>query len=320
MSNTESVDALTDENGALLAAVLDQTHDCIKLLDRDGVIQYVNGQGARLMELSSPSDLLGKSYIERWPKDVRSKVSDALDAAGQGQLGRFTASRLTNGAVSWWDVTVSPVQAPNREIIHFVTIARDMTTEVRERDRVEAISLEMRHRLKNSLAVASGIIMLSARGTPELESFARQIASRLAQLSDVQALVLDPATEQMLDEYVPMLAGAYGNNALLKFGSLPHVKLGDRAMQALALCFGELATNSLKYGAMRNGNQVRVDGVSHSNNVTLTWLEETAFQDPRSGGRGLRLIERLVETAGGSFKREVGGEMMRATMTLPLEH
>ena len=39
MSNTESVDALTDENGALLAAVLDQTHDCIKLLDRDGVIQ-----------------------------------------------------------------------------------------------------------------------------------------------------------------------------------------------------------------------------------------------------------------------------------------
>lgn len=106
MSATEGLEALIEETGALLATVLDQTHDCIKLLSPDGVIQYVNGQGARLMELSSPSELIGQSYLERWPEEVRPKISDALNAARQGQLGRFTASRLTNNALSWWDVTV----------------------------------------------------------------------------------------------------------------------------------------------------------------------------------------------------------------------
>lgn len=320
MGATEGLEALIDQTGALLATVLDQTHDCIKLLSPDGVIQYVNGQGARLMELSSPSELIGQSYLERWPNDVRSRISDALNAARQGQLGRFTASRLTNNSLSWWDVTVSPVKAANGEVTHFVTIARDMTTEVRERDRVETISLEMRHRLKNSLTVASGIIMLSARGRPELAEFTRQIINRLAQLSDVQALFLDPTTAQTIDEYVPLLAGAYGDNALLRFGNLPRVKLGDRAMQALALCFGELATNSLKYGALRNGNPVNIDGVAQNDSVELTWREDTVFEKPRLGGRGLELIKRLVETAGGSFNREIGEKSMRATMILPLGH
>lgn len=162
--------------------------------------------------------------------------------------------------------------------------------------------------------------MLSARGRPELADFTRHIVARLAQLSDAQALVLDPTSDQSLDKYVPLLVGAYGDNALLRFGTLPQVKLGDGAMQALALCFGELATNSLKYGALRNGIPVDVDGVARGDNVELTWREDTQFETPRPGGRGLQLIERLVETAGGSFNREISEKSMRATMVLPIEN
>lgn len=152
---------------ALLAAVLDQTHDCIKLLDLDGTIRHVNRQGALAMELSSPSVLIGQPYLERWPEGARAEAKRALAAARKGAPARFTASRpRLNGRPSWWDVTVSPVRAADGAITQFVTIARDMTVEVEERQRVEAISLEMRHRLKNALTVASGIVMMGAPGAP----------------------------------------------------------------------------------------------------------------------------------------------------------
>jgi PAS domain S-box-containing protein len=315
---TENIEALVDSEGALLATVLDQTHDCVKLLDLDGIIQYVNRQGALAMELSSPSELIGQSYLARWPEEVRPVLEDALAAARDGELGRFTASRpQPNGLPSWWDVTVSPVRASSGAITHFVTIARDMTAEMLERERVEAIGLEMRHRLKNALTVASGIVMLSARGRPEVSDFASEIATRLGQLASVEALILNPDADKNLAQMVPALAAAYGSNAGLDFGALPEVQLSDQAMQAVALCCGELATNSLKYGALRNGGRVRIDGEARDGHVELSWCEDTDFGTARPGGQGLHLIERLIRTASGTFKREIGPGQMRATMTLP---
>jgi PAS domain S-box-containing protein len=316
---TGEIETLVDSEGALLATVLDQTHDCVKLLNLDGLIEYVNRQGALAMELSSPSELIGQSYLARWPEEVRPKLERALAAAHSGELGRFTASRpQPNGAPSWWDVTVSPVRGSTGAITHFVTIAREMTAEVTERERVEAISLEMRHRLKNALTVASGIVILSARGRPEVSDFANEIAVRLGQLSNVQALILDPEADKSLGQMVVALAGAYGSNAALEFGTLPEVKLSDRGMQALALCCGELATNSLKYGALRNGGRVRIDGETRDGIVELSWCEETEFGAARPEGQGLHLIERLIRTAGGTFRRVIDAGQMRAIMTLPL--
>jgi two-component sensor histidine kinase len=210
------------------------------------------------------------------------------------------------------------VRASSGAITHFVTIAREMTAVVLERERVEAISLEMRHRLKNALTVASGIVMLSARGRAEVSDFASEIATRLGQLASVEALILDPHADKSLAQMVPALAAAYGSNAGLDFGTLPEVQLSDQGMQALALCCGELATNSLKYGALRDGGRVRIDGEARDGFVELSWCEETDFGRARPGGQGFHLIERLIRTAGGTFRREIDPGLMRATMMLPL--
>jgi len=305
---------------AVLAAVLDQTHDCIKLLDLDGTIRHVNRQGALLMELSSPAALIGQSYVDRWPQEARSLAKRALAEAAKGSPARFTASRpRANGKPSWWDVTVSPVHDSDDTITHLITIARDMTVEVEERQRVEAISLEMRHRLKNALTVASGIVMMQARGRPEIRKFASDVVTRFGQLAAVQASVLDPEADRTIPRIVALLTEAYGDAARLEFGELPDVRLGHQAMQALALCFGELATNSLKYGALRDGRPVRIAGRLADDLVELEWTEETMFGTARPGGQGLGLMERLIGTAGGSFMRQVTDGCMTAFFRLPIE-
>ncbi|HEX8412390.1 MAG TPA: PAS domain-containing protein [Sphingomicrobium sp.] len=316
---TDRIEALVDSDGVLLAMVLDQTHDCIKLLSLDGVIQYVNRQGAIAMQLSSPSELIGQPYLRHWPEEVRPLLETALADARRGKLGRFHASRpRPDGSPSWWDVTISPVRASSGEITHFATIGRDTTNEVLERQRVEAISVEMRHRLKNALTVAGGIVMMSARGRPEVSEFAGEVLARFSQLAKVEALVLDPDTDKRLIQVVHALAGSYGENAALSFGEVPDVTLSHQVMQALALCFGELITNSMKYGALRDGRRVQIDGTAGDGFAAIIWQEETVFGAPRAGGQGLGLIERLIKTAGGTFQREVDDRQMRAIMTLPV--
>lgn len=316
---TDYIEPLVDDEGTLLATVLDQTHDCIKLLDLEGTIQYVNRQGAEAMELTSPSELVGQSYRARWPAKILPVLDKALAAARDGDLARFTASRpRSDGSPSWWDVTVSPVRANSGAITHFITIARDTTVEVLERERVETISLEMRHRLKNAMTVAGGIVMLSARARPEVITFANEIVARLGQLANVQALIVDPAADRRLPNLVRALVGAYGDNAALDFGELPEVSLSDQGMQALSLCYGELATNSLKYGALRNGRRIRIDGMVRDGVVELSWSEDTDFGSVRPGGQGLHLIERLIRTAGGTFLREIEPGRMRTIVTLPI--
>lgn len=307
------------DDHALLAAVLDETHDCIKLLDADGRIVFVNRRGAEAMELRAPAELVGRAWIDRWPPEARPSVQAALDHARLGEKAGFQAKRSRpDGSPSWWDVTVAPVRSPEGKLTHFLTIARDTTPAMIEQDRVRAISAEMRHRLKNALTIAGALVNLGARGRPELEAFAADITQRFARLAAVQALILDPATRKDFPTIVEMLASVYGDGAQLEFGRIPDVELGDAALQALALSFGELCTNSLKYGALRNGGKVRIDAKAAGNLCILTWTEDTEFAGERGGGQGLALIDRIVRATGGSVERNADARSLTVRLSLPL--
>lgn len=311
--------ALGADDHALLATVLDETHDCIKLLDQDGRIEFVNRRGAEAMELRAPAELVGCLWLDRWPPDARGDVQAALDRARSGEKARFHAMRpQPDGRPSWWDVTVAAVLSADGALTHFLTIARDTTREVVERERVQAIGAEMRHRLKNALTIAGALINMGARGQPQLETFAAEITQRLARLSNVQALILDSGASKDFSGVVEMLGSVYGDGSQLEFGSIPDIELSEAALQALALSFGELCTNSLKYGALRNGAKVRVDAEAEHGQCTLTWAEDTEFAGHREGGQGLALIDRIVRATGGHVERQTDGAGLTVRISLPL--
>ena len=313
MVPTDVIGAIEDA-GALLGTMLDQTHDCIKLLDRDGIIRYVNERCANALEPRTPAELVGSSWVELWPAESRSVAEQAADKARAGKVARFTAARVIGGKPSWWDVTVAPVRS-NPAVQHVLVIARDMTAEVQERERVEAVSAEMRHRLRNAMTIASALMHMAARGKSELQAFAGEVSSRLAQLGTVQELILDPASKKTFSQIMALLGGVYGH---LEIGPLPDVELDDRLMQAIALAFGELATNSLKYGALKHGSPVQVSGRVVGDELELVWREETVFGRSRDGGQGLDLIDRIVKASGGRIERRVEDRQFVVQAAFPL--
>ncbi len=311
---------LTADQHTLLSIVLDHTHDCVKLLDAEGRIEFVNRQGAIVMELREPAELVGRPWLDRWPEESRPKIAEALAKAKAGQHTRFSAARpRPDGRPSWWDVTVSPIVSGTGELTHYLTIARDTTNEIVEHERVEAVGAEMRHRLKNALTIAGALVnmLARARDNPDVSDFADAICARFAQLARVQALVLDPETKKDFRDIVPMLAKAYGDVSLLQFGDIPDVSLGNNALQAVALAFGELCTNSLKYGALEAGRPIRVEGSLANDTLLLVWREETRFGPARKGGQGLDLIDRIVRASGGHIERRIEADRLEVRIALP---
>jgi two-component sensor histidine kinase len=263
--------------------------------------------------------LIGQRWIDRWPPEAHPKIQEALDRARSGEQARFQAMRpRPDASASWWDVIVAAVRSADGAFTHFLTIARDITPEVVDRERVQTISAEMRHRLRNALSIASALVGLSARGKPEVQKFAAEIMERFGQLSEVQGYILDPGVSKKFAEIVPMLAAAYGDGAQLEFGAIPEVEFDDSALQALALSFGELCTNSLKYGALANGAKVKVHAEAEDNFCTLVWSEQTEFRGQREGGQGLKLIERIVRSTGGRVVRSINGPDLTVRISLPL--
>lgn len=307
------------DDHALLALVLDGTHDCVKILDADGCIEFVNRQGAEAMDLRTPEELIGRRWIDRWPIEAQPKIEEALDLARSGEQARFQAMRpRPDASASWWDVIVAAVRSADGSFTHFLTIARDITPEVVERDRVQTISLEMRHRLRNALSIAAALVSVSARGKPEVQEFAAEIMQRFSQLSKVQGYILDFGVRKKFAEIVSMLAAAYGDGTQLELGVIPDAEFDDSALQALALSFGELCTNSLKYGALASGAKVKVDAEVEDDLCTLVWSEQTEFKGQRDGGQGLTLIDRIVTSTGGRVVRSINGRDLTVRISLPL--
>ena len=86
---------------------------------------------------------------------------------------------------------------------------------------------------------------------------------------------------------------------------MPAVNLGEQAVRLLALVLGELATNSLKYGALRERQTVSIVAEIDDGVLKLEWREPlaAALAGPSpSEGSGFRLMERMARAHRGSFK------------------
>jgi PAS domain S-box-containing protein len=111
----------------LLRNVMESNPDCLKLLDLDGRVTFMNGPGLKLMEIDALQDISGKLWVSLWPEEERSKVESALAKASAGRTGRFQGFCPTfKGTLKWWDVQVTTIPGTGGQA-GFLVSARDIT-------------------------------------------------------------------------------------------------------------------------------------------------------------------------------------------------
>ena len=65
--DTDPGPAFSLDSGPFFLSVLNGSTDCIKILRRDGTLEFMNANGIRLMEIDDFAPMKGKSWSALWP-------------------------------------------------------------------------------------------------------------------------------------------------------------------------------------------------------------------------------------------------------------
>ena len=145
----------------------------------------------------------------------------------------------------------------------------------------ELLANEMSHRVKNLFAIAGALTMISARSAATPAEMAADLSRRLVALGRAHELVRPSLTEQKkaasLSDLLALLLAAYDDRGIVGDRirlSVPDVLVGEGSITTLALIIHELATNSLKYGALsRVPGVLEIAATVDEREVILVWTE-----------------------------------------------
>ncbi len=200
----------------------------------------------------------------------------------------------------------------------------EIDARTRAEEQLQLTLAEMRHRVKNTLAMVQAIAAQTFRETPpaERESF----EARVRALSAAHDLLTErhwgkvsagDMIERALDAFEKMKPGRI--NASGPDAELP----ASRALLA-AMALHELGTNAVKYGALSGDTgtvDVQWDIVNQvgRDRLRLRWQEQGGppVAPPLRTGFGTRMLERALRGQGGSAEIEFRPDGVRCTLDFP---
>lgn len=122
----ESLRASQEFTARLLAC----SRDCIKVLDLDGNLLFMNEGGMQVLEICEIGPFLGKCWMDFWDAAPdREAAIAAVQAAREGRIGRFVGyfePRISRDP-RWWDVVVSPILDSSGKPERLLALSRDVT-------------------------------------------------------------------------------------------------------------------------------------------------------------------------------------------------
>jgi PAS domain S-box-containing protein len=108
--------------------ILESSSDCIKLLDLNGRLLYMNAGGMCLMEIEDFTCFLNAEWVSFWQGESQAAARKAIAIAKAGKIGKFQGLCSTaKGKSKWWDVIVTPIHDATGQVIQLLSVSRDIT-------------------------------------------------------------------------------------------------------------------------------------------------------------------------------------------------
>lgn len=274
-------------------------------------------------------DLVGLTAREAFPEIEGQGFFELLDRVYQtgtpyvGQRLPITFRNESTGPfpIRWLDFVYQPIIEADGSTSGVFVEGQDVTEHVRAEDRLARINEELRHRVKNMIAVIGAVAKQTMRHAVDpdaLNTFqARLVAFGTAHdaLTNAEGATrnVEDIIHVSLDPHLP----DPGRCSL----SGPALMLGPKQAVGLALTIHELATNALKYGALASSaGRIDVSWVDTGGEFVLRWRESggPSVAAPRKLGFGSRLIENVIAAdLGGKATSEFHPDGFRLVLTAP---
>lgn len=335
--------ALSRTGGAgqrgFLGTVVDASPDCIKVVEGDGRLTFMNANGRCAMEIEDFSAIAGADWASLWPAGARGQVRAAVEAARQGRPTRFEAFCPTaKGTPKWWDVSVAPIHTgPGPASL--VSISRDISARVRAEQALEQaladkdlLAREIDHRVKNSLTMVASLLSMQERGAapPEVKLALAAAVARIRSIARIHERLYLGADLQTVDfaSYIQDLgrdvaASMAREDVDLAIQADPLTLPVETALP-LGLAALELLTNALKHARREDArSSVALSARRAPGGLRLSVGDDgpglpEGFDPMLSTGLGMRLVRSLVRQLGGRLEARNAGGGACFTVAVPL--
>lgn len=301
---------------ARLRAVLDQMPVGVMLAEApSGRLLFHNRRAAEVLGHGPPpaEDAVGCAGLgEVLAADPDAPLLPAthpiVRAARRGEIVEREETRHRrpgDGVLAWFEVSAARIADPAGGALAIATFADVADRKQAERQR-ELLIAELNHRVKNMLATVQALAAQTLRGPAGIDAgrFGREFSERLRTLARAHDLIAagswdEAELEKVARAALAPLQGFAEAERLRLEGPAAGVRIGPREAQALALALHELATNSLKHGALSApGGRVALrwrKADAPGSRIVLEWGESGGpilAGRPARQGFGVRLLER----------------------------
>lgn len=312
---------------------------------RDYAILTCDAQGRIVDWLPGAQAVFGWTAEEAVGRDVALTFTPEDVSADQPRAEREAARRDGSAPDKRWhqrrdgrrvyiDGVVSALRDEAGAVLGFIKVGQDVTERHAASQRLEVLVGELQHRTRNLMAVVRAIAARTARESGTLQEFRERFDGRLASLALVQNLLsrLSDGRKVEFDELLRAELAAHAAPAeRVALHGPAGVQLRSSSVQTFAMALHELATNSLKYGALAGpagqldvGWHVEPAFEGEPPMLHVRWIERGAACAPAvpagaGGGFGRELIERaLPYQLQARTHYEIGPEGVHCTIAVPI--
>jgi two-component sensor histidine kinase len=204
----------------------------------------------------------------------------------------------------------------------------DVTGRKQAEEGHELLAGEMSHRVKNLLAVATALTHITSRSAASAHDMSRDLIGRLIALGRAHDVVRplrgNEGMAALLGDLFAVLLAPYDDTGAFAGRvrvAVSRMGIGEKAAQTLGLVIHELATNSLKHGALSvEAGALDVSSRSDGSNIFVVWAETGGpqiDQPPELAGFGSKMLARTVsDQLGGSITYDWQPAGLVATLRL----
>lgn len=313
-------------DSARLAAIVASSDDAIISKTLEGRITSWNAGASRIFGYA-PEEMIGQPIRRIIPPELQHEEDEILAKLRRGErIDHYDTIRITkDGRRIDISLTVSPLRDRAGTIVGASKVARDITERKRSEELQRLLFAELNHRVKNMLATIQAIASQSLRHAASPADFVASFNGRLQALARAHNLLVQSrmrGTEMVAILREQVMPGGADSDRIACTG--PPLGLAPQTAVQLALVLHELATNARKYGALSvPDGRLAITWALRAHDgraLHLEWRESGGPMPraPAARGFGTTLIERSLETSGGSAQIRYGAEGVTCEIRLPL--
>lgn len=294
----------------------------------DGVVKFINEAGAKVYGMESPEEIVGRSVFEFLHPEEKERIRSRMKKLERGEsVDKIEENRVIqpDGEVRYVEVNSIPIEYQGQKAIQ--TVIHDIT-ERRKKEQIiknslkekEVLLKEIHHRVKNNMAVISGLLELQAMNTKEekIRTLLKESQFRISSMAMIHEKLYQTESLSKIefDKYIKELVQSiqysireHTRDVVLKY-DLEKIYLNVNQAIPTALMLNELVVNVYKHAFNDNRAKKRelAVGLSEESSVVELTISDNGeglpegFDLEGQDTLGMRLVNTLKNQLEGKLE------------------